>query len=184
MEGWIKIHRKMLDNPIICKDSDYLSVWIYLLLNATHKEIPALFKKEKIILQPGQLLTGRKTISKQLKISESKIYRIIKDFKSEQQIEQQTSNQNSLITILNWNRYQESEQQNEQQMNNKRTTSEHKQECNNIYLFLFNKYKAKLEGKKFYERVSILSQLSSDIDYQVLSSDEQDRLFNELMGGI
>ena len=48
MEGWIKIHRKILDNPIICKDSDYLSVWIYLLLNATHKEIPAVFKKEKI----------------------------------------------------------------------------------------------------------------------------------------
>ena len=32
MEGWIKIHRKMLENPIICKDSDYLSIWIYLLL--------------------------------------------------------------------------------------------------------------------------------------------------------
>lgn len=181
MEGWIKIHRKMLDNPIICKDSDYFAVWIYLLLNATHKEIPALFKKEKIVLQPGQLLTGRKAISKQLKISESKIYRIINDFKSEQQIEQQTSNKNSLITILNWNRYQESEQQNEQQMNNKRTTSEHKQEYNNIYLFLFNKYKAKIENQKFGERVKILNQLSDDIDYQVLSLNEQDDLFYKLM---
>lgn len=183
MEGWIKIHRKMLDNPIICKDSDYLAVWIYLLLNATHKEIPALFKKEKIVLQPGQLLTGRKAISKQLKISESKIYRIINDFKSEQQLEQQTSNKNSLITILNWNKYQESEQQNEQQMNNKRTTSEHKQECNNIYLFLFNKYKAKIENQNFGERVKALNQLSSDSDYKTLSLEEQDKLFNELMGG-
>lgn len=183
MEGWIKIHRKMLDNPIICKDSDYLAVWIYLLLNATHKEIPALFKKEKIILQPGQLLTGRKSISKQLKISESKIYRIINDFKSEQQLEQQTSNKNSLITILNWNRYQETEQQNEQQMNNKRTTSEHKQECNNIYLILFNKYKAKIEGQKFGERIKVLNQLKNEIDYKTLSLDEQDELFNKLMGG-
>ncbi len=183
MEGWIKIHRKMLDNPIICKDSDYLAVWIYLLLNATHKEIPALFKKEKIVLQPGQLLTGRKAISKQLKISESKIYRIINDFKSEQQLEQQTSNKNSLITILNWNKYQESEQQNEQQMNNKRTTSEHKQECNNIYLFLFNKYKAKIEGQNFRERIKILNQLKEDVDYIALNSNKQDKLFNELMGG-
>ena len=177
MEGWIKIHRKMLDNPIICKDSDYLAVWIYLLLNATHKEIPALFKKEKIVL------TGRKAISKQLKISESKIYRIINDFKSEQQLEQQTSNKNSLITILNWNKYQESEQQNEQQMNNKRTTSEHKQECNNIYLFLFNKYKAKIEGQNFRERIKILNQLKEDVDYIALNSNKQDKLFNELMGG-
>ena len=124
MEGWIKIHRKILENPIICKDSDYLAVWIYLLLNATHKEIPALFKGKKITLQKGQLITGRKSMSNQLKISESKIYRIINDFKSEQQIEQQTSNQNSLISILNWDKYQQIEQQNEQQMNNERTTDE------------------------------------------------------------
>ena len=124
MEGWIKIHRKMLENPIVCKDGDYLAVWIYLLLNATHKEIPALFKGEKIILQKGQLITGRKSIASQLKISESKIFRIINDYKSEQQIEQQTSNQNSLITILNWDTYQQTEQQNEQPMNNERTASE------------------------------------------------------------
>lgn len=130
MEGWIKIHRKILENPIICKDSDYLAVWIYLLLNATHKEIPALFKGKKIILQKGQLITGRKSMSNQLKISESKIYRIINDFKSEQQIEQQTSNQNSLISILNWDKYQQIEQQNEQQMNNERTTSEQRVNTN------------------------------------------------------
>mgnify|MGYP003290536754 CR=1 FL=1 len=53
MEGWIKLHRKILDNPIIFKDKDYLAIWIYLLLNATHKEIPALFKGKKIILQKG-----------------------------------------------------------------------------------------------------------------------------------
>lgn len=130
MEGWIKIHRKILENPIICKDSDYLAVWIYLLLNATHKEIPALFKGKKIILQKGQLITGRKSMSNQLKISESKIYRIINDFKSEQQIEQQTSNQNSLITILNWDKYQQIEQPNEQQMNNERTTDEQRVNTN------------------------------------------------------
>ena len=122
MEGWIKIHRKILENPII--SNDYLAVWIYLLVNATHKEIPALFKGKKITLKEGQLITGRKSISSKLKISESKIYRIINEFKSEQQIEQQTSNKSSLITILNWNRYQQTEQQIETQMNNKWTTSE------------------------------------------------------------
>ena len=145
MEGWIKLHRKILENPIICKDSDYLSVWMYLLLNATHKEMPALFKGEKIILKPGQLITGRKSIANKLKISESKIYRIINEYKSEHQIEQQTSNKNSLITILNWNRYQQYEQQNETQMNNKRTATEQQVNTNkndknviNNNLFNFN----------------------------------------------
>ncbi len=123
-EGWVKSYRKILDNPIVCKDADYFAVWNYLLLSATHKEIPALFKGQKITLMPGQLITGRKVISEKFRVSESKVYRILNAFKSEQQIEQQTSNQNSLITILNWEKYQDSEQQIEQPVNNKRTASE------------------------------------------------------------
>ena len=123
-EGWIKLHRKLLDNPVTMKDTDHLAVWIYLLLNASHNEHPALFKGEKIILKPGQLITGRKTIALALHIDESKVERILKSLKSEQQIEQQTTNKNRLISITNWEFYQQSEQQIEQQVNNKRTTSE------------------------------------------------------------
>jgi hypothetical protein len=114
----------MLKNPVVCKDSEYLAVWIYLLLSATHFEYPELFKGKKITLKPGQLITGRKTISLKFDISESKVQRILKTLEIEHQIEQQTSNENRLITILNWNEYQESEQQNELPVNNERTTSE------------------------------------------------------------
>ena len=179
MEGWIKIHRKILENPIICKDSDYLSIWIYLLLNATHKQIPALFKGQKIILQPGQLITGRKSISKQLKISESKIYRVINEYKNEHQIEQQTSNKNSLITIVNWNIYQQSEQQNEQQMNNKWTTTEHKQECKNIYIYLLNKYRVD-DRKNFNEYMQKVKLLRNDEEYIKLTKEEQQNIIAEL----
>lgn len=120
MEGWIKLHRKTLDNPIITKDSDYLAVWIYLLLNTTHKEYDVLFKGERVTLKRGQLLTGRKSISEKLKIDENKVQRILKSLENEHQIEQQKSNKNRLITIVSWDKYQ----QNEQQLNNKRTTTE------------------------------------------------------------
>lgn len=122
--GWVKLHRKMLDNPIIMKDAEYLAVWMYLLLNATHSEYPALFKGEKIMLQPGQLITGRKSIAGTLLISESKVTRILNTFEIEQQIEQQTSNKNRLITVVNWDKYQLCDQQIEQQLNNNRTTTE------------------------------------------------------------
>nr|DAF14823.1 MAG TPA: replisome organizer [Caudoviricetes sp.] len=124
MEGWIKLHRKTLDNPIITKDSDYLAVWIYLLLNTTHKEYDVLFKGERVTLKRGQLLTGRKSISEKLKIDENKVQRILKSLENEHQIEQQKSNKNRLITIVSWDKYQQDEQQNEQQLNNKRTTTE------------------------------------------------------------
>ncbi len=124
MEGWIKLHRKLLDNPIIVKDSDYLSVWIYVLLNATHKEYDTLFQGKRITLKKGQLITGRKSISEKLKINESKVQRILKTLENEQQIKQQKGNKNRLITILSWDKYQQDEHQTEQQVNNNRTTSE------------------------------------------------------------
>lgn len=92
MEGWISLYRKVMDNPIVCKDAEYFSVWVYLLLNATHKEYPAVFKGERITLKPGQLITGRKSISEKFSINESKVQRILKSFENEHQIEQQTGN--------------------------------------------------------------------------------------------
>jgi hypothetical protein len=121
--GWIKLHRKMLDNPIIMKDAEHLAVWMYLLLNATHAEYPALFKGKKIMLQPGQLITGCISIGNQLSISESKVRRTLNDFISDGQIDRQTSNKNSLITVLNWDLYQNFDGQNSSQVtDNRRTT--------------------------------------------------------------
>ena len=131
MEGWISVYRKILDNPIICKDTDFFTVWIFLLLQATHKEQEKIFKGKKTIIKKGQLITSRKTISDKFKISESKVERVLKAFENEHQIEQQTSSRNRLITIVNWNLYQQSEQQIEQQVNNKWTTSEQQVNTNN-----------------------------------------------------
>lgn len=124
LEGWIKLHRKVFDNPVICKDAETISIWIYLLLSATHKEIPMVFAGEKTTLKPGQLITGRKKISDKLAVTESKVQRTLKRFEDEQQIEQRMSNGNRLITIISWELYQGTEQQVEQPMNNQRTTSE------------------------------------------------------------
>lgn len=129
--GYVKIHRKLLNNPIVMKDCEHLAVWIYLLLNATHQDRNVLFKGKKIIIGPGQLITGRKSISSELQISESKVQRILNFFETEHQIEQQTSNKNRVITLTNWHKYQDNEHQIEQQLNNNRTTTEQQLNTNN-----------------------------------------------------
>ena len=126
-KGWIKAYRKIEDDPIICKDNDYFRVWFYLLLNATHKTQKVIFKNKEIIVPKGSLITGRKKIAEKCNISESKIDRILKLFEKHSKIEQQMSNKNRLIIIQKWYLYQKIEQQ----VNNNRTTSEHKQECKN-----------------------------------------------------
>lgn len=183
MEGWISTYRKILENPIVCKDSDYFAVWMYLLLNATHKESPAIFNKKKIILKKGQLITGRKTIAEKFDISESKVQRILKTFEIEQQIEQQTCSRNRLISIINWNEYQQSEQRIEQPVNNERTTSEQpvntNNNDNNIYLYLFNKYKVE-NRRSFSEYMKKTKALREDEKWDLLTKEEQTRLMSEI----
>ncbi|MBQ2055910.1 MAG: hypothetical protein II489_06405 [Bacteroidaceae bacterium] len=163
MDGYVAAHRKMLDNPIVCKDADHLAVWMYLLLNAVYKPTDVTFHGERITLRAGQLTTGRKVIADKFKISESKVQRILKSFENEHQIEQLTDRQCRLITIVSWNEYQVSEQRPEQRVNNDRTTSEQrvntkeesnkykKENKNNTYVQEFERLWAlypKKQGKK------------------------------------
>ncbi len=155
--GWIKLHRKTLDNPIVMKDTDHLAVWMWLLLNATHSDHDTIYEGERLTLKAGQFITGRKIISKELKINESKIQRILKTFEIEQQIEQQTNPRCRLISILRWSDYQLDEQQSEQQLNNKRTlNNKTKKINNNIYVQEFEKLWSlvpkKVNKKKSYQK--------------------------------
>lgn len=116
MQGWVKVHRSVMDNQIIMKSPDHLAVWLYLLLHATHKEQKATFKGKELILKPGQLITGRKMIAEKINISESKVHRVLALFEAERLIEQQTSNKNRLIYLPAWDKQQSAEQPVEQQV--------------------------------------------------------------------
>jgi len=129
-KGWICLHRKLLDNPISSKPK-YLSLWVHLLLMANHQEQTFIWNGEKRTLKSGQILTGLKSLSEKTKISQSTVYRILKYFENEKQIEQQKTTQFTILTIVNWDRYQQNEKQNEKQMENKWKTNGKQMETNN-----------------------------------------------------
>lgn len=108
-----------MDKGYYCR-SEYVHLWVHLLMKANHEPKELLFCGKIMHLEPGQLITGRKALSGETRIKEGTVQRILKVFEREKQIEQQTFNKFRLITIQNWNDYQQSEQQ----MNNKRTASE------------------------------------------------------------
>lgn len=142
-QGWIKFHRKIYKNPW-SNDPEWLAVWVYLLAHVAWEPTDVIFEGKRITIQAGQITTGRKVISQQTGVSESKVQRVLDCLESEQQIEQQTTPRCRLITIKNWNQYQQSEQQIEQQMNNKRTTNEQQMNTNKE----FQEDKEIKEGKK------------------------------------
>lgn len=169
--GFIKLYRKTLENPVVCKDSEHIAIWIYLLLQATHKGYETMFEGKVIELKPGQLITGRKVISQFVTTSDSKVQRVLKTFEIAQQIEQQTTPRNRLITILNWQEYQSSEQQTEQQVNNKRTTSEQQLNTNKN---VKNDKKVK-NDKNIYTDVLVFGTQNN----VKLTDEEYQRLLNE-----
>ena len=71
--GFVKFHRKYLDHPVINKDPDHLSVWLWLLYWAvwdTTTETRVMFGGKSIVLQPGQLTCGRKEIASEQRIEQ------------------------------------------------------------------------------------------------------------------
>lgn len=103
--GWIKLHRKMMEKGYYGR-STYVHLWIHLLLSANHKEKEFMWNGEMIIIKDGQLLIGREKLSKETGIPETTIEDILKVFEKEGQIRQQKTTKFRVITILNWKKYQ------------------------------------------------------------------------------
>lgn len=169
-KGWIKIHRSIFDKGWF-NNSEAIHLWLYLILKANHCEREVLWNGKIMMLQSGKLITGRKKISEETGIQESKVERLLKLFESEQQIEQQKTNTSRLISIVNYSKFQTGEQQVEQQVNNKRTTNE--QQVNTIQE-LKNKRNKELKNKNISSNKfdvasgdfdnSIKSDLNNDVD--------------------
>lgn len=119
--GWIKVNRRLLENPISNKPA-YISLWIHLLLMANHQESSFIWNNKKEVLKKGQLLTGIKVLAKKTGIAEGTVYRILKYLENEKQIEQQKTTKFTVITIVNWCKYQENEEQNAKQIKNRLKT--------------------------------------------------------------
>ena len=132
--GYIKIHRKIQDS-FIYKDSKALHLWIHLILEANHKDREFIFNNKKQICKRGQLIAGRQSLALETRISSSRVYRILKMLESEHLIEQQKTNKFTIITLLEYRKYQGDignvEHQTEQQLNNQRTTTEQPVNTNN-----------------------------------------------------
>lgn len=119
---WIKIHSSIWRNPWMYRPN-VLAVWLYILSHVEWRPTDVVFEGQRITLHPGQGIFKLLDISVEMRISKSTLYRIIDVLKSEKQIETQTSPRNTLVTVVNWKKYQLVGKQNETQTGNKRETS-------------------------------------------------------------
>lgn len=162
--GYIKLFRS-IKNKGWYKKSDYVHLWIHILVKANHKKNEWMYKNKIINILPGQFITSRKTLRRETGINESKVERILKCFENEQQIEQQNMHTSRLISVNKWSEYQISEHVNEQRVNSERTASEQRVNTNNNVKNVKNdnnKSNHLFKKSKYYNNLTTIKQEIGD----------------------
>jgi len=138
MEGWVRLHRKISDNPLWkCEPFTRGQAWVDLFLLASFQKTFFYVRGIKINLDRGQLAWSETKLSERWQWSRTKLRKFLKELEKEQQIIQQKGNVIQVITIVNYEEYQKKEQQSGQQKDNRKTTEKHIQEYKEL-IIMFN----------------------------------------------
>jgi len=101
LNGWIKLHRKILDNGLF-SEAELLKVFIWCLLKANRKTSQV----NGIPVKVGQFITGRISASEELYMKPSTVYVRLKKLKRMKYIDMQTTNKFTMISVVKYNQYQ------------------------------------------------------------------------------
>lgn len=108
--GWIKTYRKLTEWEWYT-DSHMVHLFIHLILKANHED-----KRHRgRIVKRGQLVTSRKILSVETGISERSIRTCLDRLKATNELAIQATNRNSIITVCNYDNYQEKKEASDQQ---------------------------------------------------------------------
>ena len=118
--GWIKIHRQILEWEWY-DEPNTLRLFLHLLLKANHK--PRNYRGVNI--KEGQIMTGYDKLAKELNLSTQKIRTSISKLKSTSEITSVSTSQGTIIQIVKYKDYQvvTSKLTDEQQTDNKPITT-------------------------------------------------------------
>ena len=121
MNGWIKLHRSILEWEWY-NDNNTKIVFLHLLLTANHKEK----KWQGITIKRGQKLTSLQHLAEETNLSMQQVRTALDKLKSTNEITTKSTNRNTLITIEKYSDYQDKDEDNNKQDNirrNNRTTN-------------------------------------------------------------
>jgi|WetSurMetagenome_2_1015567.scaffolds.fasta_scaffold00157_10 hypothetical protein len=156
MEGWIKLYRKFSDWEWF-NVSEMVHLFIYLLLNANHEE----GNWRGINIKRGQILTGLNSLNEKTGISIRTLRTCLDRLEKTKEIDRQTTNKYSIITICNYESYQgeklNSDKHNDKQPTSNRQTTDKQTTTNNNEEN--NKNENNEENKKASKSPNFLDQL-------------------------
>lgn len=111
MEGWVKLYRELLEKPIWqCSSPEHKVILVTLLLMANHEEKEWIWQGKKYKCKPGQFITSLKGIAEKSGTSIKNVRTALKNFEILYGfLANKSTNKNRLITIINWELYQQTD---------------------------------------------------------------------------
>jgi len=120
MTGFIALHRKVFDNPLL-QDGDRFRAWFWLVANACWKPTRTRIKGDTVELQRGELSFSQRFLADKWGWSKSRVDRFIADLRDEGMIETRSKigadcgataghkagQGQSIISICNYDEYQD-----------------------------------------------------------------------------
>ncbi len=106
--GWIRIFRKITDCDWYWdKPFDRTHAFLDLLLMAAWEEKKVIRNKRQIVLLPGEIVTDMTSLGERWGMERRKVARLLESLVFLQVICLRKNNAYTLISIINWNRYQQ-----------------------------------------------------------------------------
>jgi len=141
LRGYVRLWRKSLDSEWI-KNHKLWAFWSWCLLKASHKEYDAIVGYQVVRLLPGEFIFGRHSAAQSLGMTDREIRTCLTTLKTTSNVTIKTTNKYSIISIVNWDTYQQdeiindqqSDQQSDKPTTSKRPANDHKQTHKNISL--------------------------------------------------
>jgi len=106
--GYIKLWRKSFDSGLH-KDPKTFLLWHYILCNVTYKEIEIVFNRKKVNLMPGEMATTLNNLAEPLFLSIQNIRTSLKNLEMYGNLTSKVTNKFRIITVINWESYQQTE---------------------------------------------------------------------------
>ena len=126
-QGWIKLHRELLDKAIWKTSTpEQKIILITLLLMANHEENEWEWNGERYSVQPGQMITSLKSIAEACGkgVTIQNVRTAIDRFEKYEFLTSKSTNKNRLITIVNYTKYQGADYEPNKQTNKQLTSNQ------------------------------------------------------------
>lgn len=129
MQGWIKIHRDLLDNEL-WSDKPFTKgqAWVDLLLLANHRDKNVLLGNCTELVERGSFITSELKLMERWGWGRKKVKLFLNFLESQKMIERNANNKRTAITIVNYGFYQDCDLPKEQQKDSKRTAKEQRRD--------------------------------------------------------